>query len=192
MWSQAFKPSPLSFSTPRSSPFRRPQSPASTAPLRQTTPGSSSPVKTGGVAEGIARFSSPAVTASPIPVRPHRVFAPTVEDAPDSEPPTPPRHGTTPQPAPAPAHAQSPMPVPGPARSPAARSPVPTASGIGIPTATNIGQANALSQLQPSQVRTMREAFQILDRDSDGAVNREDIADMLNQLGRGASPHMTG
>lgn len=47
-----------------------------------------------------------------------------------------------------------------------------------------VGQGNALSQLQPSQVRTMREAFQILDRDSDGAVNREDVADMLNQLGR--------
>lgn len=42
---------------------------------------------------------------------------------------------------------------------------------------------NALSQLQPSQVRTLREGFQILDRDSDGTVGREDIADMLNQLG---------
>jgi Ca2+-binding EF-hand superfamily protein len=29
----------------------------------------------------------------------------------------------------------------------------------------------------------MREAFQILDRDSDGMVNREDVVDMLNQLG---------
>lgn len=29
----------------------------------------------------------------------------------------------------------------------------------------------------------MREGFQILDRDSDGTVNREDVADMLNQLG---------
>lgn len=42
---------------------------------------------------------------------------------------------------------------------------------------------NALSQLQPAQVRTLREGFQILDRDSDGAVNRDDVADMLNQLG---------
>ena len=33
----------------------------------------------------------------------------------------------------------------------------------------------------------MREGFQILDRDSDGVVNREDVADMLNQLGRSAS-----
>jgi len=42
---------------------------------------------------------------------------------------------------------------------------------------------NALSQLQPTQVRTLREGFEILDRDSDGAVNRDDVADMLTQLG---------
>lgn len=46
-----------------------------------------------------------------------------------------------------------------------------------------MGHGNALSQLQPPQVRTLREGFQILDRDSDGVVNREDVADMLNQLG---------
>lgn len=48
---------------------------------------------------------------------------------------------------------------------------------------------NALSQLQPAQVRTLREGFQILDRDSDGVVNREDVTDMLNQLGMAISPH---
>ncbi|KAG6003440.1 hypothetical protein E4U21_002034 [Claviceps maximensis] len=42
---------------------------------------------------------------------------------------------------------------------------------------------NALSQLQPAQVRTLRDGFQILDRDCDGVVNREDVADMLSQLG---------
>jgi len=46
-----------------------------------------------------------------------------------------------------------------------------------------MGNGNALSQLQPAQVRTLREGFQILDRDSDGTVGREDVADMLNQLG---------
>lgn len=45
------------------------------------------------------------------------------------------------------------------------------------------GDINALSKLQPSQVRELREGFQILDRDSDGIVGRDDIADMLNQLG---------
>ena len=46
------------------------------------------------------------------------------------------------------------------------------------------GGGNALSQLQPAQVRTLRDGFQILDRDSDGIVNREDVADMLTQLGK--------
>ena len=47
----------------------------------------------------------------------------------------------------------------------------------------NTGDNNALSKLQPAQVRELREGFQILDRDSDGQVGREDIADMLTQLG---------
>ena len=53
------------------------------------------------------------------------------------------------------------------------------------PAATRKASAsgNALSQLLPAQVRTLRDAFQILDRDSDGVVNREDVADMLGQLG---------
>lgn len=46
-----------------------------------------------------------------------------------------------------------------------------------------VNPGNKLSQLQPGQVRTLRDGFQILDRDSDGVVNREDVADMLTQLG---------
>lgn len=46
-----------------------------------------------------------------------------------------------------------------------------------------LGHGSAISQLQPAQVRTLREAFQILDRDSDGVVGRDDVADMLSQLG---------
>lgn len=46
-----------------------------------------------------------------------------------------------------------------------------------------LGHGNALSQLQPSQARILRDGFQILDRDCDGVVNREDVADMLGQLG---------
>jgi Ca2+-binding EF-hand superfamily protein len=49
--------------------------------------------------------------------------------------------------------------------------------------AGHLGHGNALSQLQPAQVRTLRDSFQILDRDCDGVINREDVADMLNQLG---------
>lgn len=47
-----------------------------------------------------------------------------------------------------------------------------------------LGNGNALSQLQPAQVSTLRDGFQILDRDCDGVVNRDDVADMLNQLGK--------
>ena len=46
------------------------------------------------------------------------------------------------------------------------------------------GDMNAVSKLQPAQVRELREGFQILDRDSDGIVGKDDVADMLNQLGK--------
>ncbi|KAL2160542.1 hypothetical protein VTH06DRAFT_1230 [Thermothelomyces fergusii] len=128
----------------RSSPFRRPHSPASAAPLRQTAP-SGTPTKDA-FSEARAKFmGSPATTPTPPG---HRIFraTTTVEDSPN-------------------AHAPEPR-------------------GMPRPTSTNsAGHGSALSQLQPSQVRTMREAFQILDRDGDGMVTREDVADMLNQLG---------
>lgn len=50
-------------------------------------------------------------------------------------------------------------------------------------TTRNHSDSNALGKLQPAQVRELREGFQILDRDSDGQVGREDVADMLTQLG---------
>ena len=43
---------------------------------------------------------------------------------------------------------------------------------------------DALTKLPPPQVREMREAFQVLDRDNDGLVNKDDIADILLNLGR--------
>lgn len=43
---------------------------------------------------------------------------------------------------------------------------------------------DALARLPPAQVREMREGFQILDRDNDGQVNREDVVDMLTNLGK--------
>ena len=52
--------------------------------------------------------------------------------------------------------------------------------------------STALSKLQPAQVRELREGFQILDRDSDGQVGREDVADMLTQLGKLALCHNFG
>ena len=57
---------------------------------------------------------------------------------------------------------------------------LPTAS-INRPMA---GTMDTLSKLPPAQVREMREAFSILDQDSDGAVNGDDVTEMLKSLGR--------
>ena len=46
---------------------------------------------------------------------------------------------------------------------------------------------DALSKLPTTQVREMREGFQILDRDNDGLVNRDDVVDMLTNLGQPSS-----
>lgn len=75
-----------------------------------------------------------------------------------------------------PAHDDLPKPAKSPAQSTSQTRATP------LPN-TMASHGNALSQLQPSQVRTLRDGFQILDRDSDGVVSREDVADMLNQLG---------
>ncbi|KAK3900909.1 hypothetical protein C8A05DRAFT_45339 [Staphylotrichum tortipilum] len=170
--SSAYKPSPLGLCTPRSSPFRRPQSPGSPNTLRQTTP-SASPTKQG-PADGAARFmGSPAATSTTSPRQefrtPRGAHAATVEDVPE------PLFGQ-----------QQLRPTPRPAPAASAAS---TATGLtAITSSAGVGHATALSQLQPAQARTMREAFQILDRDSDGVVNREDVADMLNQLGLPSHP----
>jgi hypothetical protein len=44
-------------------------------------------------------------------------------------------------------------------------------------------ESNAMLRLLPSQAQTLRDAFQVMDRDSDGQISREDVADMLTQLG---------
>ena len=46
-----------------------------------------------------------------------------------------------------------------------------------------VGRGDALARLPPAQVKEMREGFQILDRDSDGQVTRDDVVDMLTNLG---------
>ncbi|KAK3313824.1 hypothetical protein B0H66DRAFT_537075 [Apodospora peruviana] len=139
-----YKPSPLGYGSPRSSPFRRPESPASLSPLRQTTP-PASPSKQGRVNNGGSRFvASPSATTTS--------ESRTLNGNSISE-----NMHTT---------------------------PVQQQAGLRSPVVIKAMPAgNAVSQLQPSQVRTLREGFQILDRDSDGVVNRDDVADMLTQLG---------
>lgn len=40
-----------------------------------------------------------------------------------------------------------------------------------------------ISRLDPTRLREMRESFQVLDRDNDGQVGRDDVAEMLKDLG---------
>ncbi|KAI1427014.1 EF-hand [Xylaria sp. FL1777] len=144
-----YKPSPLGYGSPRSSPFRRPESPSSpSSASRQTTP-TPSPTK-GASLFTPSRFANP---SSPTPTQ-------------DSESRTPRRVApsdimASPQSLGSPAH-------------------IPVASRA---STAPIGHGTALSQLQPAQVRVLRDGFQIMDRDSDGVVNREDVVDMLTQLG---------
>ncbi|KAI0180174.1 EF-hand [Hypoxylon sp. FL1284] len=149
-----YKPSPLGYGSPRSSPFRRPESPASPSAPRYSTP-TPSPTK-------VATVHTPSR------------FAATAESPTSSiDSQTPRRYGQSTSDMPpfqsslaSPAYISSSR---APASSPAPSQPA--------------AQGNALSQLQPAQLRILRDGFQILDRDSDGVVNREDVADMLNQLG---------
>ncbi|KAI1417528.1 EF-hand [Hypoxylon sp. FL1857] len=138
-----YKPSPLGYGSPRSSPFRRPESPASPSTPRYTTP-TPSPSKIGN-AHTPSRFATVESPTSPD-------STPRVHDMPPSQSLASPVHLRT------------------------------------QPPLQSAAQGNALSQLQPAQLRVLRDGFQILDRDSDGVVNREDVVDMLNQLGLPSGP----
>ena len=60
--------------------------------------------------------------------------------------------------------------------APASNGALMTANAIRAPTDT-------LSKVDAAQVRDLREAFQLLDRDGDGIVGRDDVAVTLNDLG---------
>ncbi|KAI1822312.1 EF-hand [Xylaria intraflava] len=152
-----YKPSPLGYGSPRSSPFRRPESPSSPSSIanRQITP-TASPTKIGSLCTP-SRLTTPPTATTPIQDSESRT--PRMSAAPDSLAPS----------------LTSGLP-------PRMSSPVPPISH------QSVGHSNALSQLQPAQVRGLRDGFQIMDRDSDGAVNREDLVDMLTQLGLSAKP----
>lgn len=49
-------------------------------------------------------------------------------------------------------------------------------SGLGVPN-------DAVSKLPAHQAREIREAFQVLDRDNDGKVHKDDVVDVLMNLG---------
>ncbi|KAK5636697.1 hypothetical protein RRF57_012409 [Xylaria bambusicola] len=164
-----YKPSPLGYGSPRSSPFRRPESPSSQSSSRQITP-TPSPNKNHSSNNNTSYFSPSrfASASSPTPTTlesngenrtPRRLFGPSDNNM----------------------SAAQQKPLTASANIPSRTPPATTAH-------QSIGYGNALSQLQPAQVRVLRDGFQIMDRDSDGVVNREDVMDMLSQLGLPANP----
>ena len=73
----------------------------------------------------------------------------------------------------------SPSPTKG-ARSPGSSSPI-----LGTRKSGFTGPAgDAAGKLPAQQVREIREAFQVLDRDNDGLVDKDDVTDVLTTLGR--------
>ncbi|EGE84727.2 calmodulin [Blastomyces dermatitidis ATCC 18188] len=152
-----YKPSPLSFGSPRTSPFRRPSVAAPNTGIRPNTPGSPgskgpttpvqspSKLKQSHIAEDGSVFSDSQI--SPLDsVRREITSSPTRAS-----------------------HRQNES----------------TSSMMGskLPE-RSVANGDTLSRLPQAQLREMREAFQVLDRDNDGKVNREDVADILLNLGR--------
>lgn len=66
------------------------------------------------------------------------------------------------------------------ANSPGSSSPIMGNRSSGM----TAGHTDAASKLPANQVREIREAFQVLDRDNDGLVNKDDVADVLVNLGK--------
>ncbi|KAL8666496.1 MAG: hypothetical protein Q9168_007477 [Polycauliona sp. 1 TL-2023] len=169
-----YKPSPLSFGSPRTSPFRRPESPSPSSPastVRPTTPTSTST---------IGRPTTPATTHSkpltPLqsPSKLNNVATPTLADDDEDD------IRTVRQLTPSLTQRESYS-----SHSPT-RSSTPLANKPALMNRMALG-GDALAKLPPAQVREMREGFQILDRDNDGQVNREDVVDMLTNLGQDSS-----
>ncbi|KAL8817463.1 MAG: hypothetical protein Q9223_003705 [Gallowayella weberi] len=172
-----YKPSPLSFGSPRTSPFRRPESPSPSSPastIRPTTPTST-------IGRPTTPTTSPAKPHTPLqsPSKLHNVATPTIDDDDEVEEQNKDlqnvRHLT---------------PSLTKRESFAAHSPTRTSTPLANKPALMNRMAlggDALARLPPAQVREMREGFQILDRDNDGQVNREDVVDMLTNLGQDSS-----
>ncbi|KAL8733854.1 MAG: hypothetical protein Q9166_001842 [cf. Caloplaca sp. 2 TL-2023] len=160
-----YKPSPLSFGSPRTSPFRRPESPSPSSPastIRPTTPTST-------IGRPTSPAASPTKPHTPLqsPSKLHSVTTPTIQNGEEDEDDRTVKHLT-------------------PSAYAPTRSSTPLANKPALMNRMALG-GDALVRLPPAQVREMREGFQILDRDNDGQVNREDVVDMLTNLGQDSS-----
>lgn len=162
-----YKPSPLSFNSPRASPFRRPSSPGSpTTAIRASTPPANSPGR------GHTPVTSPSKLNQSYTVGENEEAV--VEDDHPASTPKSPRWREPPV---------SPTKGAGADAAASRKSFSSSINGRQERQQTLLAGSDPIAKLPASQVRDMREAFQVLDRDNDGNVNREDIADVLSNLG---------
>lgn len=154
----AFRPSPLSFGSNRTSPFRRPSTPNS-PPGRPATPGSS---------------PSRVYTPTQSPSKLNQSYTVDDNDGPPSNGPP----SNEPIPQPNFTREQPPSPTK------KASSPSNSSTLMGSRSHVAMGASNdSAAQLAPEQLREIREAFQVLDRDNDGSVTRDDVANVLQNVG---------
>ncbi|KAL2798254.1 calmodulin [Aspergillus keveii] len=153
-----FRPSPLSFNSPRASPFRRPSTPSSPPQARPVTPGSSP-----------GRGYTPVVSPSKL----NQSY--TVEDDASSR---------DREPIPQPRFTRDPPSSPSRGASALQSSP---SSMDATATSMMAATSDAAARLAPTQLREIREAFQVLDRDNDGFVDKDDVADVLANIGQDPS-----
>ncbi|CEL06214.1 Putative Calmodulin [Aspergillus calidoustus] len=153
-----FRPSPLSFNSPRASPFRRPSTPSSPPQARPVTPGSSP-----------GRGYTPVVSPSKL----NQSY--TVEDDASSR---------NKEPIPQPRFTRDPPSSPSRGASALQSSP---SSMEATATSMMAATSDAAARLAPAQLREIREAFQVLDRDNDGFVDKDDVADVLANIGQDPS-----
>ncbi|POS82361.1 hypothetical protein EPUL_006131 [Erysiphe pulchra] len=169
-------PLQVSHTSQRKSPFRRPESISSPSPLRQSTPSLSASRVTPSTSitdtsTNTNATATATATATPTPSRPSRNTSPALGESKFNEKGF--RNFSFSRGENLNIRSQSQGLSPGQQVGSILRS-------------RSTMERNTLSKLQPAQVRELREAFQILDRDSDGHVGREDVADMLAQLGLSA------
>ncbi|KAL5115922.1 hypothetical protein ACEQ8H_006144 [Pleosporales sp. CAS-2024a] len=179
-----YRPSPLSFASPRQSPFRRPgsireRSPSAATPTSsplkpKDTPATPAWLNTRGTATAVDAPPPPSrnlpsptrnVSSSTLStVRPLSTASLAARFDAGRERPSPEKLAPVDKPPPADDAVQRPAPL--------AR----TVTG------------DAMSKLPPPLLHSMRESFSVMDRDNDGHVNAADVADMLSQLGLSATP----
>ncbi|KAF2230666.1 hypothetical protein EV356DRAFT_491452 [Viridothelium virens] len=190
MSTSPYKPSPLSFNSPRRSPFQRSDSrPGSPLTVRASTPAgisqkpstpTASPEKRGG-------SSSPWASTRATPGGLELPASPSRNPSRDSN--------VSDESAGFNATTTFARPTSSPSDTGDAPSPLRQAPSLATSTPiysknskSNHSNPDVLSHLPPAQLRSMRESFQVLDDKNTGSINAVDVSAMLQQLGLDSSP----